>query len=150
MLVVSERDCRLVVGAFDKIFSQSPQAAVPRFRHGREVCGWRRTMPLQGQQVVEVYTEARLMGFLSVSFELRRRTYTRTFALHLTKILEPKPLPRPEAGSSEKLASLWRQTDGLGDMWEDAKLGELFKYLLGCRGLRIPRQWEWLIPRHLH
>lgn len=73
------------------------------------------------------------------------RTYTRDFALRLTKIM--KPQARPQMPSSEAtLRDLWQISEGLGDTWPDAKLPELYVYLYGARGLCIPPEWEWLFP----
>lgn len=44
---------------------------------------------------------------------------------------------------------MWRETPDLGDTWEDAKLRAVVKYLIGARGLVIPKAWEWILPTHL-
>ena len=78
------------------------------------------------------------------------RTYTRSFAVHMTKIMQPMKLsPDVELSDSPpaaKLAHLWRQTEGLGpDLWEDAGVPALLRYLMGCKHLEIPAEWEWLL-----
>lgn len=66
----------------------------------------------------------------------------------MTKILRPKKRATkfaPPVDAAAKLAKLWRETD-LGDRWEDAGLPELVRYLAGARGLKVPSEWEWIIP----
>ena len=57
--------------------------------------------------------------------------------------------PKPSSeDSASKLAKMWRATE-MGDLWVDAHLPQLAKYLLGARGLRVPPEFEWIIPSNL-
>ena len=81
------------------------------------------------------------------------RTYTKEFATKMVELL-PSMIdgipPRPRHNDAEEeLTRLWNETDGLGDMWIDAGMPDLFKYLIGAKGLAVPQKWEWLIPSHL-
>ena len=66
----------------------------------------------------------------------------------MTQILPPKKSshsPAPSTDAAAQLAQVWRETD-LGDEWQDAGLPERVRYLVGARGLKVPPQWEWIIP----
>ena len=79
------------------------------------------------------------------------RIYTKEFAHRMTQILPPKKSshsPAPSTDAAAQLAQVWRETD-LGDEWQDAGLPELVRYLVGARGLKVPPQWEWIIPTQL-
>ena len=52
--------------------------------------------------------------------------------------------------AATQLEQLWKQQEGLGsDLWEDARLREVCKYLLGAKGLRVPPRFEFMIPKYL-
>lgn len=77
------------------------------------------------------------------------RIYTREFAKRMTQILPPKSISLPaSADPASALARVWNETD-LGDRWADAGLPDLVRYLIGARGLKIPKEWEWIIPARL-
>ncbi len=50
---------------------------------------------------------------------------------------------------SDEFARLWKASSGFGDTWDDAGLREVTRYLLGAKGLKVPLEWEWIIPTHL-
>lgn len=55
---------------------------------------------------------------------------------------------QPLSASSTAAAEFaYRWGDGdLGDVWEDAGLPKVAKYIFSAKGLRVPKGWEWLIP----
>lgn len=83
------------------------------------------------------------------------RSYTREFAMKMSQILPnmvdeiqfPKRMNRGVAAKEFK--SLWNQSDGRGDQWQDANLKDVTKYILGSKGLQVPVGWEWIIPSHV-
>lgn len=79
------------------------------------------------------------------------RTYTKAFAFHMTRILKPKRIdPKPSsADPAQQLLNLWHQSEGLGDRWVDAGLPGLAHYVLGARGLKVPPQFESMIPTRI-
>ena len=85
------------------------------------------------------------------------RSYTREFALQMTKVFpevintsaSEEPAKLTKANASKQLEELWKSTPDLGDTWEDASLRQVAKYLIGAKGLKVPQNWEWIIPSHL-
>ena len=84
------------------------------------------------------------------------RTYTREFSLKMAKDIlphmkdefqQPSPISRQNAAAQFK--ALWNETEGFGDTWDDAKLRDVARYLLGAQSLHVPKEWEWIIPSHL-
>ena len=68
----------------------------------------------------------------------------------LPQIVDARPEPPKQSDASADLTSLWQLTEGLGpDLWQDAGMPDLVHYLLGAKGLCVPKQWEWLIPSHI-
>lgn len=60
-----------------------------------------------------------------------------------------RPQSIPLRTAAKQLQVLWKSQDGFGDTWDDAKLRDLARYLLGAKGLRVPAGWEWIIPERL-
>ena len=85
------------------------------------------------------------------------RTYTKQFGMKMASLL-PKMLERdspqlPLAREDQQkavaeFANLWGDGD-LGDLWEDAGLPKVARYIFSAKGLRVPKGWEWLIPTSL-
>ena len=43
---------------------------------------------------------------------------------------------------------LWKQWEW-GDLWDDAQMRALVRYLYGCSAVRIPAEWKAVLPREL-
>ena len=85
---------------------------------------------------------------------MKLRSYTRAFSVKMAKDILPGMIheqlpPTSQQDPARELETLWKQTSNFGDTWDDAKLREVAHYLLGAKGLRVPSQWEWLIPSSL-
>ena len=78
------------------------------------------------------------------------RTYTTKFAKKMSE-LYPQMLkdvkPSCRGGDEELIAALC--FGGFGDMWEDAELRSVARYLLGAKGLKVPSKFEGIIPSQL-
>lgn len=67
----------------------------------------------------------------------------------MPKVLESEPRSSAREDAAE-LAHLWQASD-TGDLWHDADLPAMVRYLLlGAKGLVVPRGWEWIIPTSLN
>lgn len=84
------------------------------------------------------------------------RSYTSEFAMKMAKGILPElynvestPPNLTPSKAAKRLKELWHAQDGLGDTWEDAGLRDVAHYLLGAKGLRVPPDWEWIIPLKL-
>lgn len=84
------------------------------------------------------------------------RNYTREFAAHMCKLMPDmlvEKLPPPQlsrADAATKLEKLWAEEEGFGsDCWDDADLRSVARYLLGAKGLKIPKRFEWFVPHNL-
>ena len=87
---------------------------------------------------------------------MQPRTYTREFSLKMAKDILPhmkdefqQPSPISRQNAAAQFTALWNETEGFGDTWDDAKLRDVARYLLGAKSLRVPPEWEWIIPSHL-
>ncbi len=84
------------------------------------------------------------------------RSYTYEFGMKMAKEILPElhnvestPPNLIRSQAEKRLQQLWQDQDGLGDTWEDAGLREIAHYLLGAKGLKVPPDWEWIIPLKL-
>ena len=61
------------------------------------------------------------------------------------------PLPaHPKIEAEKQFKEMWCKVPGFGeDTWEDARLRSVARYLLGAKGLNVPKDWEWIIPDFL-
>lgn len=84
----------------------------------------------------------------------RLRSYTREFAkkmaeIHPDMIRGNKRISElSESDAAKELQRFWKGTD-FGDTWEDARLADVARYLIGAKGLEVPQQFAWMIPSHL-
>ena len=67
---------------------------------------------------------------------------------NMIKDLQPV-LKMSRSEAAEQLEKLWAAQEGFGDAWEDAKLRDVARYLIGAKGLQIPERFAWLVPTHL-
>lgn len=86
----------------------------------------------------------------------RMRSYTREFAMKMVEVGDAMMTHHARPCSSWSnpeaellLQAMWIETPDLGDTWEDAKLRSVARYLLGARGLKVPKGWEWILPTSL-
>lgn len=80
--------------------------------------------------------------------------YTRAFACKAVRVFTQNVHMRRETqhpwqeATCEQARSMFAQLE-YDDLWEDAGLVSVVRYLRGCQGLSIPPQWKPLLPTRL-